>query len=267
MWLALGAGSVPAPSPAWLQPRGNLALPAPLSQTHHPQPRPTGTASPTAPAHSPDTDRPWAQPGCTALTHSSCSPGQPRPASAPPTRPSASSGSGPVRQPSCCRCSAARAGCSCGAPAATWAQGGPGTQPRRLPPPPEPPALHQGCKAGAHLSAEPRSAPQSCPGALEGAVQPPALPRGGQRMLPTAHGPSIAQPQLTCWPGLPSGPCPLGVQAGSRAVPRGPPAPLPGGRSPHPPARRTGGAAREPRPLPRQRQPQLLWCPSCAQTR
>lgn len=46
LWLcpALGARSVPALSPAWLQPQGNLALPAPLSQTHHPQPHSTGSA-------------------------------------------------------------------------------------------------------------------------------------------------------------------------------------------------------------------------------
>lgn len=46
LWLcpALGARSVQAPSPAWLQPQGNLALPAPLSQTHHPQPHSTGFA-------------------------------------------------------------------------------------------------------------------------------------------------------------------------------------------------------------------------------
>lgn len=60
-----------------------------------------------------------------------------------------------------------------------------------------------------------------------------------------AHSPGIAQPQLTCWPGLPLGSHPLGAQGGSRAVPQEPLAPLPGGRSPHPPAGRTVGAAGE----------------------
>lgn len=91
-------------------------------------------------------------------THSSCSLGLPMPASAPLTRPLASSGSAPALRPSCCRCAASHAGCSCGAQAATpWAQHDQGTQHRQRRPlaPPRTPPLRRGWGTKALLRAEP----------------------------------------------------------------------------------------------------------------
>lgn len=120
-------------------------------QTHWPQPCHISAQFSPCVADSPLLARP---PGRRVPpTHSSCSPGQPRPMSGPPTRLLASSGTGPARRPSCCRSAAARAGCSCGAPAAmTWQWGDRGTRPRRwLLPPPNIPPPRRGCEAGPHL--------------------------------------------------------------------------------------------------------------------
>lgn len=212
--LAPGHGTSLAPRervPCGRAPRrewGQSLRPTRHRRSRHPQPRSPRRTARLAPCPQPPRRR--APP-----THFSCSPGRPRPASAPPTRPSASSGTAPAPRPSCCRCAAARAGCSCGAPAATWERGDRGSRPRRRRPlpPPGPPPPHRGCEESA-CPEPPALPPSPAMGRPEGAARPPESPSTSMPVEPRC---SPARP------GFPGGRGPSGLRGGAGQRRRGGP--------------------------------------------